>query len=401
MLICYFRHAISEFFSVIPDMLIYGMGAQNIVSFLQAVLEIPIPPPDDSSLIIPTHTANDIASVPVTMPTYNPTLNTPLPPQIQVPQHHQQQLQQQQQHHQQHPPQQPVLNVPQHKESCRTMAVGSGKGPTANEGDKNGVKCALCKLCPHHSKAYTYPITEAKLLKKSPEKVKLTKDQRDDLKVNTKCTVCKIVFRTREHYRMHKILHPQIRKKQRVKCPSCSAEFPDRSKLKEHSKIHSGMARDKPFKCELCEKSFNKKSQRSKHVKRCHMKENSHVCDICGKRTFTKSELREHVRIHTGERPYQCEVCDRTFRRKDYLTVHMRQHTGVKPYSCEECGESFVQRVSLCKHLQTKHVVGGAGGMEASVPQAVPHQQPSLSHTMTQDSLPPPMSVVHGGLYYP
>ena len=382
----------------VADMLLYGMGAQNVVNFLQAVLDIPVPPPEDNSLITPVHSAADIpSSVPVAMPTYNPPINTPLPPQLQVPQHqhqishHPQQQQQQQQ-------QQRVLNIPQHKEACRPAQTVHSKG-VLNDSDKaSGFRCMYCQPCPHHSKAEAS--AEAKPQKKTPEKVKLTKDERDDLKVNTKCTVCKIVFRTREHYRMHKILHPQIRKKQRVKCSECSAEFPDRAKLREHAVIHCGEAREKPYQCELCEKCFHKKSQRSKHVKRCHMKENSHVCNICGKRTFTKSELREHVRIHTGERPYQCEVCERAFRRKDYLTVHMRQHTGSKPYSCEHCGEAFVQRVSLCKHLQTKHAVSSTGSVDVVTPQSLSHHQPALAHTITQDSMATAMPILHNALFY-
>uniref|UniRef100_A0A3B5RDM7 C2H2-type domain-containing protein n=1 Tax=Xiphophorus maculatus TaxID=8083 RepID=A0A3B5RDM7_XIPMA len=48
---------------------------------------------------------------------------------------------------------------------------------------------------------------------------------------------------------------------------------------------------------------------------------------------ITKSNLIEHMRIHTEEKRYSCSVCDQTFTWKRSLTQHMKKHTYLKKHS--------------------------------------------------------------------
>lgn len=48
---------------------------------------------------------------------------------------------------------------------------------------------------------------------------------------------------------------------------------------------------------------------------------------------------------------HHCQVCNRGFLNKSNIKVHLRTHTGEKPFGCEHCSKAFRQKAHLLKHM--------------------------------------------------
>ncbi|KAL8176676.1 UNVERIFIED_CONTAM: hypothetical protein K2H54_037454 [Gekko kuhli] len=86
------------------------------------------------------------------------------------------------------------------------------------------------------------------------------------------------------------------------------------------------------------------------------------LCFACPKQFRRATDLKEHLRVHTGERPFGCSVCGKRFTQSSALATHRRLHTGEKPFECTVCSRRFNNSSNFAKHrrLHMQESIGRA-----------------------------------------
>lgn len=205
------------------------------------------------------------------------------------------------------------------------------------------------------------------------------------------CNICKKVFKSLSHMRLHCIIHTDLKPFKCPQCPfrsnakgnlythmrkhtgnyfkcsQCNFQSRNRSHLAEHEATHS----NRRHQCKLCENYYNTVKSLMNHVRKYHtcslgreylatflVKPQNlmallHICHICNRKFKKKIDRDRHLFIHNiRESPnnFHCNLCEYTACRRSYLENHHRRHRLV--FVCCLCKNMFISTISLKNHLQ-------------------------------------------------
>ena len=138
--------------------------------------------------------------------------------------------------------------------------------------------------------------------------------------------------------------------KEKFVCDQCGKRYASSSNLSRHKQTHRSINSEAAKSCPHCTKVYVSMPALAMHMLTHKLQ---HQCSTCGK-SFSRSWLLQcHLRSHSGEKPYGCAHCGRSFGDRSNLRAHMHLHTTEKLHSCEICGKTFALKSYLNKHIES------------------------------------------------
>ncbi|XP_060067885.1 zinc finger protein 429-like [Ylistrum balloti] len=135
-------------------------------------------------------------------------------------------------------------------------------------------------------------------------------------------------------------------------CHICGKRLLNSTELNIHLRSHFNILLDS---CEICGKSFLRRSTLNRHVRTVHSKERSYKCEQCDKSYTGKCALQRHQRIHSDPSThFSCTHCDKKFALKSVLVEHEMTHSPMqgKIFNCSICPAKFFKPYLLKQHMR-------------------------------------------------
>ena len=118
--------------------------------------------------------------------------------------------------------------------------------------------------------------------------------------------------------------------------------------------VHKGEAH--PYGCKLCNFIGKDSDNLKRHMLRKHPNSTpaKYECEYCGHTSVRRSELNNHLKMHTGEKSNKCNQCDYASSQTSTLRRHLTTHSGEKSNKCNQCDFASSQAGYLRRHLKTQ-----------------------------------------------